>query len=302
MAKVKTSLLSLKAHGSLGNAITYQDRNLGTMARKKPFPTDPQSLAQIYQRWDYQDYAALWHTLSAADKQQWETDARRLRITGFNYWMRTKLTTLPDIVGRWRLDERTGVIARDSSKNANNGTIFGAQHVKGIIDYGLSFDGLDDYVLVPDSDTLRGMDELTIEVFTYLTAIVEVSNFVSKWAGGAVQYMLGWIQINGQYRFYVGDDTNQAHVTANTLLVPGNLYHVAGVYKKGVSLKIYLNGIEDGSNPSPPNWTIGTAAVDLNLGRYPGYTIEGLEDHIIIRDRALSLSDIKRHSERRYPL
>ena len=44
------------------------------------------------------------------------------------------------LVGSWRFDEETGSTAKDSSPYGNNGTIYGATRVRGIIGKALSFD------------------------------------------------------------------------------------------------------------------------------------------------------------------
>jgi hypothetical protein len=75
-------------------------------------------------------------------------------------------------------------IAFDSSGNENNGTIFGAKYVEGIFGEALKFDGLDDYVDIPNSDSLQFDDEITIEAWikTNESSINgKESTIVSKW-------------------------------------------------------------------------------------------------------------------------
>ena len=50
MSKIKAPLLSLKAHGTIANSLTYQDRSTKTIVRRKPTPTGLKSLKQTYQR------------------------------------------------------------------------------------------------------------------------------------------------------------------------------------------------------------------------------------------------------------
>jgi hypothetical protein len=58
----------------------------------------------------------------------------------------------PSLVAYWSLNEGSGSIAYDNSNNSNNGTISGATWSPGISGNALSFDGLNDYVSIPDSD------------------------------------------------------------------------------------------------------------------------------------------------------
>ncbi|MBA7586890.1 hypothetical protein ES708_28897 [subsurface metagenome] len=170
MAKTKSPLLSFGARGTIADSLTFQKRNQGTIARTKPIPKDPYSLAQAYQRWDYQDYAYLWTLQSEAVKQTYRTRASRYHITGFSLWMREHLRDLPDLAGRWHLDEKAGAIAYDSSKQKHNLTIIGASPAPGLINGGFSFDGINDYLIAPATGSLLNFTAKTVEFFIKPTA------------------------------------------------------------------------------------------------------------------------------------
>jgi hypothetical protein len=69
----------------------------------------------------------------------------------------------PDLVGWWRLDEGSGTIATDFSGQGNDGTLQGdPAWVAGYLGMALEFDGVDDYVDVPHSESLTASDEVTV--------------------------------------------------------------------------------------------------------------------------------------------
>jgi hypothetical protein len=68
-----------------------------------------------------------------------------------------------NLVGWWRLDEGTGTMAYDSSGMGNNGTLRGGpKWVTGVAGQALQFDGVDDFVEVPDDQSLRVNNEVTV--------------------------------------------------------------------------------------------------------------------------------------------
>jgi len=78
--------------------------------------------------------------------------------------------TLGSEMGRWHFNESTGTIAYDSSGRGNDGTlkpdsVNRPQWVTGINESALSFDGIDDYVEVPDDTTLDLTDAISIEAW-----------------------------------------------------------------------------------------------------------------------------------------
>lgn len=95
MAKLKTPLLSLRAIGNLGQSLTFQRRSRSNLVMRKTTPTDPGSAAQLGQRAAFSACILDWHALSASDQQQWETDARRHHLTGYQFFMSDCLAVPP---------------------------------------------------------------------------------------------------------------------------------------------------------------------------------------------------------------
>ncbi|MGQ3684054.1 MAG: alkaline phosphatase, partial [Candidatus Loosdrechtia sp.] len=78
----------------------------------------------------------------------------------------------PDgLLAYYRFDEGAGTSAADASGNGNNGTLFnGPVWTTGKINSALSFDGVNDYVEVPNSASLNPVNFVTVSAWIYPTA------------------------------------------------------------------------------------------------------------------------------------
>ncbi|MBA7581334.1 hypothetical protein ES708_23236 [subsurface metagenome] len=97
MSKLKNPLFSFKAQGALGDALTFLRRRKQDIVEKTPKPEDAKSLAQLSWRHMYQKAVALWHALSAEEKQEWESLARRKHMTGFAWFVSQALKPNPGL-------------------------------------------------------------------------------------------------------------------------------------------------------------------------------------------------------------
>ena len=97
MAKIKNPLLSLGAVGRLAKDLALRRRGKVNIIETKPIPTDAKSPSQLAWRHMYQKAVDLWHALSAAEKQEWESMARPKHMTGFAWFMSQCLRPNPGI-------------------------------------------------------------------------------------------------------------------------------------------------------------------------------------------------------------
>lgn len=92
-------------------------------------------------------------------------------------------------VGYWKFDEGEGATVIDSV-GTNDGTICSATWTAGKIGNALSFDGVDDYVRVPNSDSFNlHKNSLTLEAWVYPKA------YTGYWEGGIIGRVIdpyGW--------------------------------------------------------------------------------------------------------------
>lgn len=302
MAKTKTPFLSLGSRGTVGGVLTSQKRGEDTILRKTPKPTDPYSLAQAYQRWDYRDYAYLWTLLSNSEKQVYRTRGSRYHITGFSQWMREHLKDLTNLAGRWHLDEKGGAIAYDSSRNNNNGIIVGATPTDGLIDGGFYFDGLNDLIILPNSPTLKPTIfsiEFLIKAKPDVTPWRDIITSTTDVNGNNQAYHIRIDQATGFLTCRSGDGTGVNSVTS-TFALNDDLWHYV-CYSNDLSTLILH--IDDSFNNSTP-YVLSPLFYDATtprIGSQYGWLFGNL-DHFALHSRILTTIEKLRHSQRRYPV
>jgi len=301
MPKLKSPFLSLGAQGSIGDALTFQKSGQSTIARSKPTPSDPYSLAQAYQRWDYKDYAYLWTLNSEAVKQSYRTRASRYHITGFSLWMRENLKALTDIAARWHLDEKTGATVFDSSKQGNNATIFGATPSAGIIDTAYSFDGI--------NDSIRGgiVTPLVLSTFEFYLNTAHAAPLNAGLIGFISPFhAVGFSLISNRPLLLLNGNNYQYFVDVRLLYLDSHWHcwhlYIAGAAQNDIdncSLTIDGNPIAKSGLPvktvAPDPW------VNLNIGGTSYGNLAGIIDSFSLYTRQLPATLMLRHSLRRYP-
>ena len=102
-------------------------------------------------------------------------------------------TAAANLVGHWPFDEGTGTVAGDVSGYGNNGTLMnGPVWVPGHLGTALSFDGDDDFVLVPDDDALDLAGDFTISLWANWTSFNGDADILRK---GNKQNAVNWYVI-----------------------------------------------------------------------------------------------------------
>lgn len=183
----------------------------------------------------------------------------------------------------------------------------GPMWVDGKYGKALSFDGLNDYVQVPDSPTLDITSAITIGSWVKIDSILKPVPGV--WGGDMglisrdLAYMLGyqsfsdetanataWLLIDG-WKQIVGPRLNT-----------GTWYHEVVTYD-GSTIKLYLNGNEVANLPqtgviNTNDWPLGIGARFVFGGPYNPAYFNGVIDEVKIYSRALSADEISKEYER----
>ncbi len=179
----------------------------------------------------------------------------------------------PGPVGYWKFDEGVGTTAYDSSFSRNNGIINGAtwqtedQCISGKC---LKFDGISNYVTVPDNKSLSPGS----------------SDYVaSAWIKTSASYSstIGWIysnygsNTNNQVAIYINTDNklgcqyrdgsvNTASVTGAGNILNDSKWHFVSCVRSGTSVIAYIDGSQVGTGSNSSLGTINTTGASKSIG------------------------------------
>ncbi len=215
------------------------------------------------------------------------------------------------LVGWWPFNGN----ANDESVNGNNGTVYGAALTTdrfGNINSAFNFDGLSNYISIPDNNSLDLSTEYTISVWVQIpdystpqfqngSGAIDPNRTVlgkprsSGWASG---YSIGSVDgaISNKFNHRNLTDTSMSFVHSNSPL-PLNVWVNIIAVKSNTSISLYNNGVLEQS--ASPTITLANSSEPLYIGKEftsPGENwyrwYKGKADEIGIWNRALSQQEI----------
>lgn len=199
-------------------------------------------------------------------------------------------------IGIWLLDEGDGKIINDSSGNENHGELKSGKWVDGPSGPALSLNGVDDRVIIPDSDSLYAPKAWTITAWVYVNGAENGFGHIvgKRAAAGALAnyaFRTGGSGTGWDVYFSRGGwkgTWNQGTVKKDTWL------YMTATYDGVDTFKIYENGTEltsvDGFGGPPPRDTS-----EVNIGGWTNNTTEtlnGMLYDVAVFNVALSEADI----------
>jgi len=191
-----------------------------------------------------------------------------------------------------QFDEASGDTVYDQSGNNNNGTIYGATFIDSPFNKALSFDGVDDCIEIPHSETIRLIRHFTISVWIK-PKMAEIETIIAKGIGANTNYYMGLMQDTEMYVvFYVCDARGYIHglIPSNMSVECDKWHHVVGVYD-GSKFQVFVNGV--GSDVAYWSGKIKDNTLSLLIGVQTGDDwFNGIIDEVRIYNRALSELEI----------
>jgi glucose/arabinose dehydrogenase/PKD repeat protein len=195
------------------------------------------------------------------------------------------------LVGAWGFNETAGTTVADSSGNANTGTISGAtRSTAGRFGGALSFDGVNDSVLVADANSLDLRTSMTLSAWVRPTAGGGWRTVILKEQPGQLVYALYSSTDNNRPSGHVYTTGDMA-LGGPSILATNTWTHLAMTWD-GLTTRLYVNGTQVASGA-----LAGTAALSASPLRIGGNSVwgewfAGLIDEVRIYNRALNAAEI----------
>lgn len=182
-------------------------------------------------------------------------------------------------VGYWKFDEGYGTTAHNSGSagSIDNATLSGSSLPTwvpgGKFGRAVDFQSSNSYITVGNDTSLQITSNLTLSAWVFLDTSASDQDILAKdGASGQYGYRL-YVNSNGKLVMEVsGDGTSTTTATGNTSLSFLTWYHVVGVYVPGVSLTVYVNGVQDGQNTTSIPTSIHNSTANLEIGSQNGDT------------------------------
>jgi glucose/arabinose dehydrogenase/PKD repeat protein len=245
----------------------------------------PQTLGtKTYDFGDWSDGGAAVHSVVAP------TTATTYRAT-----YTERVCTTAGLAGAWGFDETSGTAAVDASGNGNAGTINGATRTtSGKFGSALSFDGANDIVSVPDSNSLDLTTGATI------SAWVNPSALAGAWRTAVFKQQAGQLT----YGMYAGTDTQRPsgnlypsgggeQIVSGPSALPLNTWSHMAMTWDGNTQRLYINGSEVANRVVGGTLVNGAGPLQFGgNGIWPEW-FAGRLDEVRVYSRALSAADVQ---------
>jgi acid phosphatase type 7 len=198
----------------------------------------------------------------------------------------------------WRLGETSGTTAVDERASANGGYVNGvalgqtgalANDTNGAV----SFDGVNDHVLVPYTSSLDLTTAVSVEAWIkrskpgWQVVVGKPGHAQSKHENYAI-----WFNSTNRVVAYFGNGTRYASVTSTP--VDTNWHHVVATYDNATA-KLYLDGSLATSTTSDIQMTANTLPLNMGRSTTGSYFFGGQLDEVAVYATVLSSARVQAH-------
>jgi len=205
----------------------------------------------------------------------------------------TILDPHPGLVGWWRFDEVVGSLTKDSSGYGNHGMVYGATPVDGKYGKALSFDGTDDYVNVPPSESFNVANEITVEAWVKRAAVLPFDMVI--WRKSSDHFLC--VRANNNKPEFDLFIDGSWRVCASLHSIDTEWHHIVGTYSSSTdkTLRLYVDDVLERSVPLTglTTYKIRQTLSAARIGNaFDNRYTEGVIDEVRIYNRVLSAAEI----------
>ena len=207
--------------------------------------------------------------------------------TSFTLNVQSIPTQVIGLVAHWKFDETSGTTASDSA-GGNPGTLVnGPARMAGVANSALTFDGVNDYVNVPDSAVLDLGSAFSISLWFNpsqgITATNGRKDLLKK-------YLSYWLIFNypsndGKLSFVLNSGSPVLKTTTSTWNA-GQWYHVVAM-GDGATLRLFVNGVLEASLDSMATPVANGYPLQIGGNTEQGYYFPGAIDDVRLYSSAL---------------
>ena len=196
------------------------------------------------------------------------------------------------VAAAYGFGEATGFTTADTSGNGNTATLLNGPTwtSAGRFGRGLTFDGVDDTIQLPATETVALSTGFTFEAWIAPTNLFATGSR-KLWSHPSLALLV----TSQGYLYAIGNLTGGYRAFYSTTTIPVNMWsHVAYTYD-GVALRLYINGTEVGSSA-----VTGTVPASVNAMTLGGPYSDGIAatlDEVRLYRRALSPTEILADNE-----
>ncbi len=210
-------------------------------------------------------------------------------MTAFMDWNRS-------LVGWWRMgDASNSTHIFDNSTYNNHGALKNGASItqSGKFGNGMSFDGVNDYMQLPNSAVFNMSGDYSISAWVYIAGNGTPSGNYEGFVTKAWNYNFGRNTANGRFmlQFYNGTGYENAQSTA--ALAFNSWYYIAGVWNDtSRTIRLYINGVLNRTTNTVGEPALSTTAPVIGAGSTSSQYTNGTIDEVRIYNRALSAMEI----------
>lgn len=212
---------------------------------------------------------------------------------------------LARLIGWWKLDEKEGSEAADSSGNDHNATLHGDpvwQPTGGKLGGALQFDGEDDFLDVADESAFDFLGGVTVAVW------IKVNAFDKPWQAIVTKGDTAWrIQRNNEADtlefacsgLNIPGGNNYGSLFGVKEISQGEWHHVAGTYN-GKKMCLYVDGARDASQDARGSIRLNDTTVQIGANAdMQDRFFNGLVDEMHVYNYGLTETQVKELYETR---